>query len=179
MTKSLGLTFVMFASALCLTVQLAQAQKGSGGGGSPASAGGAGPTSGNATSSSGMRDTYPPSTTEKPPETILMNNAQLSSKLQPLLPAGITPQEAAKGYHEIADFVTAVHASHDLGISFADFKCAELGGKYCTPGTQAKPVKIEGAILALKPGTGKDDAKHAVKTAKQESKADLQGVNVY
>jgi hypothetical protein len=180
MTKSLALASTIFAAALCLAVQPAQAQKGSGGaGGTTPSAAGAGPTLGTASSTSGVRDTNIPSDTQKPADIVLQNNPGLNSKLQPLLPLGITPQDAAEGYKEIGDFVTAVHAAHDLGIPFLQLRCAELGGKHCSPETNVKSTKIENAILAMKPDAGKDGAKQAAKTAKQESKADLQGVNVY
>jgi hypothetical protein len=179
MTKSLALALTIFAAALGLAVQPAQAQKGGGGGGTVAPAGGAGPTSGNATSTSGVRDSNMPSTTEKPPDIVLQNNPALNSKVQTLLPLGMTPQEASQGYREIADFLTAIHAAHDLGIPYLQLRCAELAGKYCPPDTHTKSTKIENAIVTLKPDAGKDGAKQAVKAAKQESKSDLQGVNVY
>jgi hypothetical protein len=176
MTKSLALALTIFAAALGLAVQPAQAQRGGGG---TVAAGGAGPTAGAATSSSGVRDTNIPSETEKPPDVILQANPSLNSKVQALIPLGMTPQEASQGYKEIADFLTAVHAAHDLGIPFLQLRCAELGGKVCPPDTHTKSAKIENAILTLKPDAGKDGAKQAVKAAKQESKSDLQGVKVY
>jgi hypothetical protein len=179
MTKTLASAFAIFAM-LCIAVLPAQAQKGGGGGGPAptAAGGGAGPTAGNATSTSGVRDTNIPSTNEMPPDAVLQKNPVLSSKLQPYLPLGMTPQEASQGYKEIGDFLTALHAAHDLSIPFLQLRCAELG-KYCPPDAHAKSTKLENAILALKPDAGKDGAKQATKAAKQETKADLQGVSVY
>jgi hypothetical protein len=156
MTKLLVLAFAISAVALCLTVQPARAQ----GTTSSAAPGSVGPT------------------IEKSPQSILKDNPMLASKLQLLLP-DTTPDEAVKGYKAIGDFVTAVHASHDLGVPFSQFKCAELGGKYCSPETNAKPAKIENAILALKPDAGKDGAKKAANNAKHEGKADLENVNIF
>jgi hypothetical protein len=179
MTKSLASALTIFAASLSLAVQPAQAQKGGGGGGGAAPAGGAGSTAGAATSTSGVRDTNIPSDNQKPADVVLQNNPLLNSKVQALLPLGMTPQEASQGYREIADFLTAVHAAHDLGIPYLQLRCAELAGKYCPPDTHAKSTKIENAIVTLKPDAGKDGAKQALKAAKQESKSDLQGVNVY
>ena len=156
MKKLVALASMFFAGVFWLAVQPAHAQ---------------------GTASAAPPGTVP-NTIEKSPETILKNNPRLGSNLEALL--GDAPaQDAAKGYKSIEDFVTAVHASHDLAIPFPQFKCAELGGKYCSPVTDAKPAKIEAAILALKPEAGKDGAKQAVKTAKQEGKPDLKGVDVY
>jgi hypothetical protein len=179
MTKSLALTLAILTAALCLAVQPAHAQKGGGGTGVSPSGGGAAGTSGNATSTTAVRDTDVPSNSQKPPDIVLQNNPALNSKLQPLLPLGMTPQEASEGYKEIGDFLTAVHAAHDLGIPFLQLRCAELGGKVCPPDSHTKSTKIENAIVTLKPDAGKDGAKQAVKAAKQETKADLAGVKAY
>jgi len=131
MTKFFALAFTVFAATLCLAVQPAQAQKGSGGGGGAGVSGGGGAagTLGNATPTSGVRDTDVPTGTERPPSAVLQANPSLNAKLQPLLPLGITPQDAAEGYKEISEFVIAVHAAHDLDINFLQLRCAELGGK--------------------------------------------------
>jgi hypothetical protein len=156
MTRSLALAFAIFAIMFCLAVQPASAQ-----GTSSASAPGS-----------------LPDTIEKSPATILNNNPQLGTKLQLLLP-DTTPEDAAKGYKSIGDFVTAVHASHDVAVPFSQLKCAELGGKFCSPETSAKPTKIENAILALKPDLGKDGAKKAANDAKHEGSTDLKGINLF
>ncbi|HXN74633.1 MAG TPA: hypothetical protein VN861_18955 [Candidatus Acidoferrales bacterium] len=175
--KTLASALAIFAM-LCIGVLPVQAQKGGVGGGGGAGSGGAAATAGNANSTTGVRDTNLPSTNEKPPDVVLQNNPLLSSKLQPYLPLGMTPQEASQGYKEIGDFLTALHAAHDLGIPFLQLRCAELG-KYCPPDAHAKSTKLENAIVALKPDAGKDGAKQATKAAKLETKADLQGVKVY
>jgi len=156
MTNSFASAISILAAALCLAAQPARAQ---------------------GTSSAAAPGTVGP-TIERSPQSILKDNSLLESNLQLLLP-DTTTVEAVKGYKAIGDFVTAVHASHDLGVPFLQFKCAELGGKFCTPETNAKPAKIENAILALKPDGGKDGAKQAAKNAKHESNADLKNINVF
>jgi hypothetical protein len=156
MTNPVASAFLIIAGVLCLAAQPARAQ---------------------GTSSAAAPGTVGPSI-EKSPQSILADNSGLESRLHLLLP-DTTPAEAVKGYKAIGDFVTAVHASHDLGVPFSQFKCAELGGKFCTPETNAKPAKIENAILALKPDGGKDGAKQAAKNAKHESNVDLKNVNIF
>jgi hypothetical protein len=176
-TKSHAISFMIFAAALCLAVQPAYAQKGTGGG-MPAPTPGTTLTPGPESNNQPAPGITPPPLFAKSPEIVLEHNPKLGSKLQPLL-SDMAPQDAAKGYKAIDDFLAAVHAAHDVGVPFSQFKCAELGGRYCSPETNAKGTKIEGAILAVKPDAGKDGAKQATKTAKQEGRADLQGVNVY
>ena len=156
MTKSFVWPIAICAAAFCLAVQ---------------------PARGQGTSNAGVPGAVGP-TIELSAEKVLKNNPQLNVKLEPLL-GGMAPEEAVKGYKAIGDFITAAHASHDLGVPFPQFKCAELGGKFCSPETSAKPIKIEGAILVLKPDAGKDGAKKAANDAKHEAKPDLNGVNLY
>src|ERR1700732_5606366 len=102
MTKSHAMVFAFFAAALCLAVQPAQAQKGGGGaGGGVSGGGGAASTLGNATPTSGDHPTNIPSDTQKPAAVVLQNNPMLNSKGQPLIPLGMTPQDAADGYKQI------------------------------------------------------------------------------
>ncbi|MGH9728686.1 MAG: hypothetical protein ACRD33_08500 [Candidatus Acidiferrales bacterium] len=107
-----------------------------------------------------------------PPEQVLSSNPSLAAKLQTLLPAGLTAMEAAKGYDNLHNFATALHASHDLNLAFPLVKCTELGGKYCTPETKTKRMNLSKTIQTLKPDMGKADVKKAEKQAKDEAKGD-------
>ena len=156
MTKPFVWSLAIIGAAFCLVAQPARAQ---------------------GTSNASVPGSVGPSI-ELSAEKVLKNNPQLNVKLEPLL-GGMAPEEAVKGYKAIGDFITAAHVSHDLGVPFPQFKCAQLGGKYCSPESSAKPIKIEGAILVLKPDAGKDGAKKAANDAKHEAKPDLNGVNLY
>lgn len=172
MRKSFLCTFAISLAAVLVAIQPSHAQ-----GKPPVASSSSG--AGAALSAPSTDEANMPAVIEKSPRTILRNNPQLGQRLQQLIPGEMTPQQAAVGYYDVGHFVAAVHASHDLGIPFADFKCTELGGKYCSPETKAKPMTLENVILSLKPGTNKKAAKTATKTAEHESKADLKGVNIY
>jgi hypothetical protein len=60
---------------------------------------------------------------------LLTQNTKLSSKLEPLLPAGTNVQDAAAGYDNLGQFVAAVHVSKNLDIPFSDLKGEMMGGK--------------------------------------------------
>ncbi|HEV2489530.1 MAG TPA: hypothetical protein VGT03_06965 [Candidatus Acidoferrales bacterium] len=105
-------------------------------------------------------------------ETVLSANPNLAAKLQALLPANLPVLTAASGYPRLENFATALHATHDLGIPFADFKCAELGGKFCAPETKARGRGFGKALETLKPELPKPALKAAEKKAKDEAKND-------
>ena len=107
-----------------------------------------------------------------PAETVLSANPALAAKLQALLPESLPVLKAASGYGNLQNFSMALHATHDLGIPFADFKCAELGGKFCAPETKAKARGFGKTLEMLKPELSKSAAKAAVKKAKDEAKND-------
>jgi hypothetical protein len=91
----------------------------------------------------------------------LSANPALSAKLSALLPPGTDLTKAAAGFHNMKDFVAALHASKDLGIPFDQLK-AKLTG----PGHE----NLRKAIADLAPTA---NAKAAEKTAEKEAKADL------
>jgi hypothetical protein len=93
------------------------------------------------------------------PEDVLAKNAKLSSKVQDLLPPGINALQAASGFKDVKQFVAAVHASKNLGISLTDLKTKILGGD-----------SLGKAIKALKPDA---DAKEEAKKAEKEAKSDI------
>ncbi len=95
----------------------------------------------------------------------LASNPALSAKLSALLPPGTDLNAAAAGFHNMKDFVAALHASKDLGIPFDQLK-AKLTG----PGHE----NLRKAIADLDPTA---NAKAAEKTAEKEAKADLHGAD--
>lgn len=86
---------------------------------------------------------------------------QLASRLQTLLPAGMTLQQAAAGFRNQGQFIAALHVSHNLNIPFAQLK-AEMTG------THAK--SLGQAIHGLRPA---EDAKTAASRAEREARRDL------
>ena len=87
-------------------------------------------------------------------------NPQLVAKLQPLLPGGMSVEQAAAGFSNQGQFLAAVHVSHNLGIPFNDVKSKTLsdGGS------------LGSAIHALKPSA---DVKAEVEHANQQAADDL------
>jgi hypothetical protein len=87
-------------------------------------------------------------------------NPKLVAKLQPLLPGGLSVEQAATGFSNQGQFIAAVHVSHNLEISFSDVKTKVLsdGGS------------LGSAIKALKPSA---DAKAEIKRANQQAADDL------
>jgi len=88
-------------------------------------------------------------------------NTALAAKLTPLLPSGMTLADAAKGFKNEGQFIAALHAAKDLGVSFADLK-AEMTGSAAD--------SLGQAIHDLKPTA---DAGAAAKTAEHEAHADI------
>jgi hypothetical protein len=85
----------------------------------------------------------------------------LAAKVQALLPAGMTLNQASKGFKNQGQFLAALHVSKDLHIPFAQLK-AEMTGK--------DHDSLGMAIQELRPGT---NVNAAVSTAEKETDADL------
>ena len=87
-------------------------------------------------------------------------NPKLVAKLQPLLPGGLSVEQAATGFSNQGQFIAAVHVSDNLGIPFNDLKTKVLsdGGS------------LGSAIHSLKPSA---DAKAEVERANQQAANDL------
>lgn len=88
-------------------------------------------------------------------------NPQLVSRLQALLPTGMTLDQAAAGFKNQGQFVAALHVAHNLNIPFADLKADMTGTNHDSLGQ---------AIHALKPTV---DATAEVKKADREADTDL------
>jgi len=90
---------------------------------------------------------------------MVTQNTHLASKLQGLLPAGSNVQQAAAGFSNPGEFVSAVHVSHNLGIPFDQLKAEVSSGK-----------SLGAAIHDLNPQV---NAKAEAKKANQQAKEDL------
>ena len=111
---------------------------------------------------------------KRTPDMLLSQNSKLSSKLESLLPTGVTPQQACDGFKNLGQCVAAVHVSHNLGIDFNALKC-DMTGKADTPTatcpttTSTKKLSLGQAIHTLKPGAdSKSESATATKQAHQD-----------
>jgi hypothetical protein len=91
----------------------------------------------------------------------ISTHPQLAAKVQALLPAGLTLNQASKGFKNQGQFLAALHASKDLNIPFAQLK-AEMTGK--------DHDSLGAAIHELKPGA---NAATAARAAENEADADV------
>jgi uncharacterized membrane protein YdfJ with MMPL/SSD domain len=100
-------------------------------------------------------------TTLNPIAQKISSHPALAAKVQALLPAGMTLDQASKGFKNQGQFLAALHVSKDLHIPFAQLK-AEMTGK--------DHDSLGMAIQELRPGT---NVNAAVSTAEKETDADL------
>jgi hypothetical protein len=91
----------------------------------------------------------------------ISSHPQLAAKVAALLPAGLTLNQASKGFKNQGQFLAALHASKDLNIPFAQLKAEMTGKDHDSLGV---------AIHELKPAI---DARTAARTADQEADADV------
>jgi hypothetical protein len=94
------------------------------------------------------------------------NNSGLVARLTPLLPKGMTIDQAAQGFKNEGQFIAALHVSHNLNIPFADLKTEMTGKDHDSLGQ---------AIHALKPAV---DAKAEAKKAEAEAKGDRKATHI-
>jgi hypothetical protein len=99
------------------------------------------------------------------PAAHLTGNPAIAARIRPLLPAGMGLREAAVGFRSQAEFLAAVHVSHDLEIPFDRVK-ADMTGWPCH--------SLVDTIHALRPGLSRDSIKAHAHRAEKESKFDLQ-----
>ena len=96
----------------------------------------------------------------------LQGHPQAATRLAPLLPAGMTADQAAAGFKNWGQFVAALHVSKNLNIPFADLKAKMTG----TP-----PMSLGKAIHELKPDLPDDQVKAQTKTAEREARQTERG----
>jgi hypothetical protein len=95
----------------------------------------------------------------------MQRNPQLTSRLTPLLPSGMSLESAAQGFRNQGQFIAALHVSKNVGIPFDQLKTEMTGSNHRSLGQ---------AIETLKPNA---DATKEVKTAEDEAKEDVNASN--
>lgn len=92
----------------------------------------------------------------------LEKSPELSSRLQSLLPEGTKVADAAAGFDNLGQFVSAVHVSNNLGLPFEGLKQEMLSGS-----------SLGQAIQKLKPDMPKREMEQELRRAEAQAKADL------
>jgi hypothetical protein len=92
-------------------------------------------------------------------------NAELSSRLQPLLPNGTSVANAASGFQDQGEFVSAVHVAHNLNIPFDQLKAQMTG---------SNSVSLGKAIKNLRPDLDGKAVKNNVTLAERQTERDTQ-----
>lgn len=91
----------------------------------------------------------------------LQKNPELAARLAPMLPPGMTVQQAAAGFKNWGQFVAALNVSKNLNIPFADLQSRMTG---------PKPLSLGKAIHELRPDMPEAQVQAGVKTAEREAK---------
>jgi len=100
-------------------------------------------------------------------EQVLHDDARLSGKLQEMLPADMSPQQACAGFKTLEQCVTAIHLAQNLKLPFADLK-AKTTGK--------GSVGLQKAIEQM---VANANAKDELKKAKKQAADDMKGTNLF
>jgi len=149
-TKALILIFAVFLFGTTL-----QAQRGRGSGG------GMGTMSTPGIGGIGIPASSSPETTTRTTYSELQFNDKLADKLKTLLPQGVDPHQASKGFLELKEFVTTVRAANNLKVPFGELKHKMADGS---------SKELQKAIHELKPDA---DAKAEMKKAGEQAKQDI------
>ncbi len=151
---------------LCIAVFLsialaasAVAQRGSSGSGRETVSGGRTAATGNMRLPNSTDDTNAGTTKKR--DTQLQFNDKLATKLKTMLPEGVDPHKASKGFEDLKDFVAAVRVANNLNVSFVDLKRNMADGSN---------KELQKAIHALKPDA---DPKAELKKAGEQAKQDI------
>jgi hypothetical protein len=94
----------------------------------------------------------------------LANNTNLSTRLQPLLPAGATVEGASAGFRNQGEFVAALHVSRNLNITFDSLKAKLVG---------ASPESLGQAVHDLRPDLSRSTVKKDVRLAERQADLDM------
>ncbi|HEY2276427.1 MAG TPA: hypothetical protein VGH61_13060 [Steroidobacteraceae bacterium] len=97
----------------------------------------------------------PPAAAEIQHTTAAFGNTRLAA----LVPAGLTPEDACRGFKDLSECSAALHVAQNLNIPFADLKDRMTSGQ-----------SIGTAIHALKP---KADSRREVQRAEEQARQDL------
>ena len=88
-------------------------------------------------------------------------NPEMASRVQAMLPSGMSMSAAAAGFRNEGQFLAALHASHNLDIPFSELKAKMTGSEHMSLGE---------AIKTSKPKMSDDEAKEETKKAEKEAK---------
>ncbi len=130
----------------------------------PASIGHAAPPPPQAHGAPPAKGTPPATPKVQPHPTVVQHitaNPALVTRLQPLVPPGMTLEQAAAGFRNQGQFIAALHVSQNLNIPFAQLKTEMIGPNHDSLGQ---------AIHTLKPSA---NAKTETRKAQDEANEDL------
>jgi hypothetical protein len=102
---------------------------------------------------------------EMSPADKVRENSYLRSKIQPLLPQGTDPAEAAEGYKKLDHFVASAHLTKNLDIAFDKFKSQFLG---------ATENSLEKTVHLLKPGLAHEKVTEEVARAESQARENIE-----
>ena len=111
------------------------------------------------------RDQAGQSAREMSPSDKVRENSHLRSKIEPLLPQGMDPVQAAEGYKDLEHFVASAHITKNLEIAFDQFKSRFLAS---TDNTLEKTVRM------LKPALAEDKVAQEVARAETQARENIQ-----
>ena len=106
-------------------------------------------------------ETTPPPAADAPAIASDMQSSALTgnTRLAALVPAGLTPEDACRGFKDVAECSAALHVAQNLNIPFADLKDRVTSGQ-----------SLGTAIHALKP---KADSRQEARRAEEQARADV------
>ena len=82
-----------------------------------------------------------------------------NTRLAALVPAGLTPEDACRGFKDLSECSAALHVAQNLNVSFADLKDRVTSGQ-----------SLGTAIHSLKP---KADSRREAQRAEEQAREDL------
>ena len=94
----------------------------------------------------------------------IRSNPRLSARLTPLLPAGMTFDQASSGFKNTGQFVAALHVAKNLNIPFSDLRARMIAGG----------ESLGEAIHGLRPGMPAADIQASISGADRAAQGDLQ-----
>src|SRR2546430_1226500 len=89
-------------------------------------------------------------------------NPQLASRIQAMIPSGMSMSQAAAGFKNEGQFIAALHVAQNLGIPFSEMKAKMTGSEHMSLGE---------AIKSSKPAMSNEQAKDEAKKAERQAKA--------
>ena len=100
-----------------------------------------------------------PAAADRPAMAATAAAASGNTRLAALVPAGLTPEDACRGFKDLSECSAALHVAQNLGIPFADLKDRVTAGQ-----------SLGTAIHALKP---KADSRREADRAIEQAREDL------